>query len=79
MLIYRSGEQVKRGDHVRFHGHPAKVELVATDPNAPEQVWYIKEFGSGVLLSDPMVSGRTFISKDQIGECEDLEFASRAS
>jgi hypothetical protein len=77
ILRYQSGEEIKRGDHVLFHGNPAEVELVACDPNDPEAAWYIKEFGGGVLILDPTVSGRTFISKADLGEYEDLEFVSR--
>jgi len=75
---YRSGEEIKNGDHVLFHGNPAEVELVACDPNEPEAAWYMKELGGGVLVSDPIVSGRTFIPKEQLHEYEDLEFVSRA-
>ena len=28
------------------HGNPAEIELVATDPNDPEQGWHVKEFGA---------------------------------
>ncbi|HEY3973795.1 MAG TPA: hypothetical protein VGM18_12385 [Candidatus Sulfotelmatobacter sp.] len=77
---YRSGEEIKKGDHVRFHGNAAEIELVAWDPNDvdPEIVWYIREDGGGIGILDPLVSGRTFIPSDQIGEYEDLEFVSRA-
>src|SRR5215469_7171020 len=78
MLMYRSGEEIRKGDHVRFHGNLAEIELVATDPSDSEQAWHVKEFGGGVLIADPMVSGRTFIPKDQLAEYEDLEFVSRA-
>jgi hypothetical protein len=56
----------------------AEVQLVSCDPNDPdpEVVWHIKEYGGGVLISDPIVSGRTFIPKDQLDEYEDLEFVS---
>ena len=77
-LKYRSGEEIKKGDRVVFHGNPAEIELVSIDPNDPEQEWYVTEFGGGVLISDPMVSGRTFIPRDQLDEYEDLEFVSRA-
>ena len=65
---------------MRFHGDSAEVELVSCDPNDPnpEVAWHMKEFGGGVLISDPMVSGRTFIPHDQLDEYEDLEFVSRA-
>jgi hypothetical protein len=28
-LKYRSGEDVRKGDHVRFHGKDAEIEFVA--------------------------------------------------
>jgi hypothetical protein len=77
VLRYRSGEEIRKGDRVLFHGNPAGVELVACDANDPETAWYIEEYGGGVMVSDPMVSGRTFISKEQLDEYEDLEFVSR--
>jgi hypothetical protein len=78
ILKYRSGEEIRKGDHVLFHGNPAEVELVALDPNEPEHAWYVQEFGGGVMILDVMVSGRTFIAKDQLNDYEDLEFVSRA-
>ena len=75
---YRSGEKIEEGDHVLFHGKPALVELVAFDPNQPEHASYVQEFGGGVLISDPMCSGRTFISRESLPEYEDLEFVSRS-
>jgi hypothetical protein len=62
-----------------FHGNPAEIELVASDPNDPDAGWLLQEFGGGVMVLDPMVSGRTFIPRHQLQEYEDLEFVSRAS
>jgi hypothetical protein len=79
-LRYRSGEEMRKGDRVLFHGNPAEVELVSfglNDPD-PETAWHMKEFGGGVLILDPMVSGRTFIPRNQLDDYEDLEFVSRA-
>ena len=47
VLRYRSGEEIKKGDRVLFHGNPAEIELVSTDPNDPEQAWHVSEFGGG--------------------------------
>ena len=77
-LKYRSGEEIRSGDQVLFHGNPAEIELVAFDPKDPRQAWHVKEFGAGVLVSDPLVSGRTFIPKDSLPEYEDLKFVSRS-
>jgi hypothetical protein len=78
VLKYRSGEEIKQGDPVLFHGNPAEIELVACDPTQPEQAWYVQEFGGGVMVLDPVVSGRTFVHADQIQEYEDLEFVCRS-
>jgi hypothetical protein len=79
VLKYRSGEEIKKGDRVLFHGNLAEVQLVSCDPNDPdpEVVWHIKEYGGGVLISVPIVSVRTFIPKDQLDGYEDLVFVSR--
>jgi len=36
-LKYRSGEEIRKGDSVLFHGEKAQIELVATDPRDDEQ------------------------------------------
>jgi hypothetical protein len=77
-MKYRSGEEIKKGDRVLFHGNPARIELVACDPSEPETDWYVQEFGGGVMVLDPIVSGRTFIPADQIEEYDDLEFVGRS-
>jgi hypothetical protein len=77
-LKYRSGDQIQKGDHLLLHGRPAAVELVAFDLTQPEHAWYVQEFGGGVLISDPMCSGSTFVSKEDLSEYEDLEFAARS-
>ena len=78
ILKYRSGEEIKKGDHILFHQNKAEIELVATDPDIPEQAWHVQQFGSGVQILDPYVSGRTFIRAESIPEYEDIRFVSRA-
>jgi hypothetical protein len=56
ILKYRSGEEIRKGDRVLFHGNPAEVELVAVDPNEAEDAWFVQERGGGVMILDPMVS-----------------------
>jgi hypothetical protein len=74
---YLSGEEIKGGDHVHFHGNPAQIEFVACDPNDPESAWYFQEFGGGVMILDPKVSSQTFIEAKSLPEYEDLQFVSR--
>jgi hypothetical protein len=75
-LAYRSGEEVNKGDLVLFHGNSAHVEFVASADD-PQYAWYVQEYGGGIMVFDPTVSGRTFIPADQLSDCEDLEFVSR--
>ena len=77
ILKYRSGEEIKKGDRVLFHGTAAEIDLVACDDRDPETDWHMQKFGGGVSVCDPL-SGLTFISTDQIDEYEDLEFVSRS-
>jgi hypothetical protein len=78
VLKYQSGEDIKKGDRILYHGNPAEIEFVASNPGDPQSAWYIQEFGGGVMVLDPMVSGRTFIPSDQVPGDEDVEFVSRA-
>jgi hypothetical protein len=76
-LRYQSGEEIRKGDSVRFHGEPGRIELVADEPGDAETDWYVREYGGGVMILE-RVSGRTFIPAEQLSDCEDLEFVSRA-
>jgi hypothetical protein len=76
-LKYRSGVQIKKGDHVLHHGTPGQIEFVAHDPGNPETDWYVQEYGGGIMILDA-VAGRTFTTADSIDDDEDLEFVSRA-
>jgi hypothetical protein len=78
VLRYQSGEEIENGDRVLFHGEGAEVEFVACDPGDPTTDWFLQEFGGGVMIADPKVSGRTFIPAGRLDEYEDLEFVSRA-
>jgi hypothetical protein len=77
ILKYQSGEEIKKGDRVLFHREPGQIELVALELGDPETDWFTQEYGGGGMILE-RVSGRTFIPADQIDECEDLEFVSRA-
>jgi hypothetical protein len=79
LLRYQSGEEIRKGDRVLFHRNPAEVEFVASDALDPDQAWYVREYGGGVMILDPMVSGSTFIDAKNIPDYEDLEFVSRAN
>ena len=77
-LKYQSGEEIKNGDRVLFHREEAEVEFVALDSSDPHTGWFAQEYGGGVMISDPKVSGHTFIPSGHLDHYEDLEFVSRA-
>ena len=74
-LRYLSGEEIKKGDRVLFHGEPGEIEFVAVDPKDRETGWYVQQYGGGVMVADK-IAGHTFIPADQIADTEDLEFVS---
>jgi hypothetical protein len=76
ILKYQTGEEIQKGDCILFHREPGRIELVAAELGDPETDWYMQEYGGGVMILEE-VAGRTFISADQIDECEDLEFVAR--
>ncbi|HEY6488533.1 MAG: hypothetical protein WCC26_14500 [Terracidiphilus sp.] len=77
-LRYLSGEEICRGDRVRFHGYPAEIDFPASDLNDPEHRWFVQQYGGGVMIQDPAVSGCTFIPVDQLKNYEDLVFVARS-
>ena len=76
-LQYVTGEEICKGDRVRFHGHDAQIEFAAADLGDPEHSRFVRLYGGGVMVNDPAVSGHTFIPVDQLKNYEDLEFVAR--
>jgi hypothetical protein len=74
---YQSGEEIKKGDRVTFHGEPGQIEFVA-DPRAPtpETEWHVRELGGGVMVLEPKYFGRAFVTNTD--DAEDLVFVRRA-
>jgi hypothetical protein len=74
---YQSGEEIRKGDRVLFHGEPGEIEFVASELGDPITDWHIKEDGGGVMILEPKLFGRVFIPADQLDETEDLQFVAR--
>lgn len=72
-LTYVSGEEIRSGDRVLYHGEPGQVEFVAKHGDA-ESAWYIEHCGEGCIILTPSF-GRVFATKGD----EDLEFVARAT
>jgi hypothetical protein len=48
---YLSGEEVRTGDSVAYHGEPGRVEFVADKiAGDPATDWYVEEFGGGFMI-----------------------------
>jgi len=75
-FTYQSGEEIQKGDRVIFHGNPGEIEFVATVLGEDSELdWYVQEYGGGVMISEPKVFGRAFLT--QTYQAEDLVFVSR--
>jgi hypothetical protein len=73
---YRSGEEIRKGDKVLFHGEPGEIEFIVHKlAEDPTNDWYMKEHGPGVMVLEPKKFGRAFIR--DIENVEDLQFVSR--
>jgi len=74
--MYKSGEEIKKGDRVLFHGEPGQIEFVVEELSGdPAMDWYVNEFGGGVMVREPQAFGLCFLSEPD--GAEDLEFVSR--
>jgi hypothetical protein len=74
-MKYKSGEEIRKGDKVLFHGEPGEIEfIVDTLIDDPAMDWYVKEYGPGAMVAEPK-AGRTFVSDTE--DAEDLQFVSR--
>jgi hypothetical protein len=75
-MNYRSGEEIRKGDKVLFHGEPAEIEFVAYRLTGdPIGDWHVREHGPGVMVLEPKHFGRAFLRNTE--NAEDLIFLSR--
>jgi hypothetical protein len=78
-LRYLSGEEIQKGDRVRFHGQPAEIDFPASDLDDIDHAWFVLQYGGGVMVRDPLISGCTFVPVDQLKNYEDLKFIARGA
>ena len=79
-LKYQSGEEIRKGDRVIFHGEPAEIEFVVEGLTENVELdWYMREDGGGVMIREPKHFGMIFIRTSSLHETEDLELLSRAN
>jgi hypothetical protein len=77
-MRYRTGEEIRSGDRVLFHGEPGTIEFVVTGSTDPETEWYMETYGGGVMIAEPKFFGHAFIALGQVDELEELlQFVAR--
>jgi hypothetical protein len=61
-LKYQSGEEIKKGDRVLFHGEPGEIEFVVDGSNEDAALdCHLREFGGGAMIREPKHFGSVFI------------------
>lgn len=66
---YLSGEEVRTGDRVLFHGGPGQVEFVVTGLTGDAgRDWYVQEHPDGGVMITAEEFGRVFLPTDSIDE-----------
>ena len=77
-LKYSSGEEIRLGDRVTYSGTEGTIELVVEGPSGdPEKDWNFENNGAGVMLAEPRVFGRVYLTAPH--EREDLVLVARGS
>jgi len=61
-LKYYSGDEIKEGDRVMFHGEPGEIEFVVDRfVGEPAMDWYMRELGPGIVAREPKYFGSAYI------------------
>lgn len=75
-FIYKSGEEVKSGDHVTYHGEQGMVAFVVTDKVGDStHDWYVDQYPGGGLMIKADGFGDVFLTETDFDE--DLVFVAR--
>ena len=75
-FAYTSGEDVREGDRIRYHGEIGTVEFVAAEKvGNPSRDWFVEELHGGGVMINAKSFGPVFLSPDDIDE--HLEFIAR--
>jgi hypothetical protein len=75
-FVYSTGEEVRDGDKVRYHGEPGVIKFVITGRTGNRDMdWYLDEFPEGGFAIDAKNFGLVFLTESR--RTEDLELVSR--
>ena len=61
-FFYQSGEQIKQGDRITYHGESGEIGFVV-DKIAGDSAmdWYVTEQGGGAMIIEPKFFGSVFV------------------
>jgi hypothetical protein len=75
---YYSGEEVRKGDRITYHGESGEVEFLVTDKTGDATMdWYIENSPEGGFMIRANNFGNVFLTDSETDE--DLLFVARAS
>ena len=76
--MYISGEEVRPGDRILFHGETGEVEFVVTHLTGDASMdWYLEQHPEGGLMLTASGLGSVFVATNMIDER--LKFVSRSN
>jgi hypothetical protein len=77
--MYLSGEEVRRGDRILFHGEPGEVEFVVIGVTGDASMdWHVEQYPGGGVMIAARGFGRVFLPISSAID-ERLEFVSRGN
>jgi hypothetical protein len=75
-MKYTSGEEIRKGDKVLFHGEPGEIEFVVEKlVGDPAMDWHMREQGPGAMALEPKSFQHAYVRDTE--NAEDLQFVSR--
>ena len=77
-MVYESGEDIRKGDRVRYHGEAGYVEFVVKEASGdPSFDWYLDQWPGGGAMICADTFGSVYLSVDGLDDF--LEFVARGS
>lgn len=68
-LRYTSGDEIKEGDRIRYHGELGRVDFIVIHRvGDPARDWYVDQFPGGGLMIDAAGFGSVFLSEAEIDD-----------
>ena len=72
-VLYRSGDEVMRGDRIAYHGHPGYVEFVVVGHSGDATLdWFAEQYPGGGAMIVAETYGRVFLPVDELDDMIEL-------